>query len=190
MGARVLINETGYKTIQRKSRECCQAQEAVPGIFSCSIGRFCGYRLEQRCLDASCSAQPPEDTRQSKYQFPLHCGFGIITGNHRGFEGLVIFCIFEHINDSLGGEAVTHGIAPRTRLALQCRWPGAFECVAPIGFNLLERTPRTSSHGHSGEELIKPKHAAPISKRECNCNARPHGASWVYALSLQGEQPG
>src|SRR5665811_991834 len=32
--------------------------------------------------------------------------------------------------------------------------------------------PRTSSHGRSGEEPIKPKRAAPISKGECNCNAR------------------
>src|SRR5665647_2128890 len=32
--------------------------------------------------------------------------------------------------------------------------------------------PRTSSHGRSGEEPIKPKRAAPISKGECNCNAK------------------
>src|SRR5665647_2039767 len=38
--------------------------------------------------------------------------------------------------------------------------------------------PRTSSHGRSGEEPIKPKRAAPISKGECNCNA---SSFWALA---------
>jgi hypothetical protein len=43
--------------------------------------------------------------------------------------------------------------------------------------------PRTSSYGHSGEELTKRKHAAPISKRKCNCNAN------IDATGSQRAQP-
>ena len=38
--------------------------------------------------------------------------------------------------------------------------------------------PRTSSLGRSGEEPIKPKRAAPISKGECNCNAKTLVRYW------------
>jgi glucose-1-phosphate thymidylyltransferase short form len=77
-----------------------------------------GYSLKKGCLYSGRSAKAPEDTRQSKHQFALHGRLSIIIGNHRGFEALVIFCILEHINDGLGGEAVTHSVAPRTCFAL------------------------------------------------------------------------
>ena len=58
------------------------------------------------------------------------------------------------------------------KTSLLIRW--SVQEIRRIVVKLAQRAsnPRTSSHGHSGEELTKPKHAAPISKRECNCNAR------------------
>ena len=104
-----------------------------------ALARFCGYRFEKGSLDAGRSAQPPEDARQSKHQLALHGRFSVIVGNHRGFESLVILCILERRNDGLGRKTVAHGIAARTLFAFRRCWPGAFERVASIGFNLLER---------------------------------------------------
>ena len=75
-----------------------------------TLARFGGYGLEKGCLDRSCSAQPPQDARQSKYKLALHGRFGVIVANHRGFEGLIILCILEPSNDGLGGETVTDGV--------------------------------------------------------------------------------
>src|ERR1035437_1972715 len=104
-----------------------------------SLGVVSSHRFKNGCLHSGRSAKPTEDTRQSKHQLTFYGRFSVIVGSHRGFEGLVILCILEHINDGLGGEAVMHSIAPRTRFAFRRRWPGAFECVTTIGFNLLER---------------------------------------------------
>jgi hypothetical protein len=51
-------------------------------------------------------------------------------------EGFVIFPILERSNDGLGREAVAYGIAARTPFAFWCCWPGAFQCVAAVGFDL------------------------------------------------------
>ena len=82
-------------------------------MITFALARVCGYGLEKGCLDATCSAKSPEDTRQSKHQLAFYGRFGVIVGNHRGFKGLVILCILERINDGLGGEAVTHTLGAR-----------------------------------------------------------------------------
>ena len=48
---------------------------------------------------------------KSEDEFPLDRRFGLVVGCHRGFEGLVVFGIFEAGNDGLGGEAMADGIA-------------------------------------------------------------------------------
>src|SRR5450756_690683 len=103
------------------------------------VAGFCGHRLKNGCLYAGCATKSPEDACQSKHQLALHGRFSVIVGNHRGFEGLVIFPILECSNDGLGREAVTYGIAARTPFAFWCCWPGAFQRVTAVGFDLLER---------------------------------------------------
>ena len=128
----------------------------LPGVFDCDprdrlprresgvktlfdLARFRGHRLKQGCLYAGRTAQPPQNARQSKHQLALNGRFSVIVGNYCSFEGLVILCILERRNDGLGGKAVAQGIAARTLFALWRRWPGAFERVAAVGLDLLER---------------------------------------------------
>src|ERR1019366_10021855 len=103
------------------------------------LARVLSHRFEKSSLDAGRAAKPPQDARQSKYQLALHGRLSVIVGNHRGFEGLVIFAILECRNDSLGREAVAYGVAARAPFAFWCCWPGAFQRVAAVGFDLLER---------------------------------------------------
>src|ERR1019366_7089 len=103
------------------------------------LSGFCGHRLKDGSLYASCATKPPEDARQSKPQLALDSRFSVIVGNHRGFEGFVIFPILERSNDGLGREAVAYGIAARTLFAFWCCWPGAFQRVTAVGFDLPER---------------------------------------------------
>ncbi len=65
--------------------------------------------------------------------------FGVIVGNYRGLECLVILGILERHDDGLSGEAVAQGIAARMLFAFRRRWSGAFKRVAAIGFDLFER---------------------------------------------------
>src|SRR5665811_710080 len=103
------------------------------------LSGFCGHRLKKGCLYAGRATKPPEDARQPKHQLALYRRFGVIVGSHRGFERFVILCILECRNYSLGRETVAYCIAARTLFAFWRRWPGAFERVAAIGFDLLER---------------------------------------------------
>src|SRR5450759_5471652 len=103
------------------------------------LSGFCGHRLKDGSLYASCATKSPEDARQSKHQLALYSRFNVIVGNHGGFEGLVILCILECRNDRLGREAVAQCIAARTLFAYRRRWSGAFERVAAVGFDLFER---------------------------------------------------
>ena len=69
------------------------------------LAGFRGHRLEKGCLYAGCAAKPPQDACQSKHQLALHRRFGVVVGNYRGFEGLVILCVLQRRNDGLGREA-------------------------------------------------------------------------------------
>src|SRR5450631_1448268 len=109
------------------------------------LARVLSHRFEKSSLDAGRAAKPPQHARQSKHQLALHGRLSVIVGDHRGFEGLVILCILERRNDGLGREAVTYGIAARMPFTLWCCWPGAFERVAAVGFDLLKR-----AHGEPG----------------------------------------
>ena len=71
---------------------------------------LCRYGFEKGCLDAGCAAQPPHHARQSKHQLALDGRFGVVVGNHRGFEGLVILGILGPRNDGLGGQPVADSI--------------------------------------------------------------------------------
>ena len=53
-------------------------------------------------------ARRKPDAGQTKHELALDGGLGFIVGNYRGFEGLVIFGIFERSNDSLGRRGVRH----------------------------------------------------------------------------------
>src|SRR5450759_4326070 len=103
------------------------------------LAGFCGHRLKNSCLYGGRATKSPQDACQSKHQFALYRRFGVVVGNHRGFEGLVILCILERSNDGLGREAVAYSVAARTPLAFWRCWPGAFQRVATVGFDLLER---------------------------------------------------
>ena len=103
------------------------------------LASFGGHRFKNGCLDAGCSTQPPQDARQSKHQLALHGRFGVVVGNHGGFEGLVVLGILERRNDGLSGETVAYGIAARTVFAFRRYWSGAFERIAAIGCDLFER---------------------------------------------------
>src|SRR5674476_310733 len=88
-----------------------------------AVFELAGYGLENARLNASCATKSPENACQPKHQLALNRRFSVIVGNHRSFEGLVILCILERRNDGLGGEAMTHGIAPRTLFAFWRCWP-------------------------------------------------------------------
>src|ERR1035437_10955077 len=103
------------------------------------LASFGGYRIEKSSLYSVCAANSPEDARQSKHQLALHGQFNVIVGNYRSFEALVIPCILECRNDSFGCAAVAYGIAARTLFAFRRRWPGTFQRVATVGFDLLKR---------------------------------------------------
>src|ERR1035437_4026529 len=104
-----------------------------------AVFELAGYALEKGRLNAGCAAKSPEDARQSKHQLALHGRFNVIVLNYRGFEAAVIPCILECRNDSFGCAAVAYGIAARTLFAFRRRWPGTFQRVATVGFDLLKR---------------------------------------------------
>jgi hypothetical protein len=78
------------------------------------FGRDPTHQFEKSGLDAGRSAKPPQDARQSKYQFALYGRLGVIVGNHRGFEGLVIFGIFDrslrHLPRPTGPKSSSHAL--------------------------------------------------------------------------------
>src|SRR5262249_56116494 len=79
---------------------------------------------------------PPQDTSQSQHQLTLNSRLGIIVGNNRCLECLIIFGIFQRANDSLGCQPVANRIAARRVLANLRSWPCALKGVPAIGFDL------------------------------------------------------
>jgi|SRR5665647_1800225 len=151
--------------------------------------RFSGHRFEKGCLNASRSAQPPQHARQSEYQLALHGRFSVVVGNHRSFEGLVIFAILERRNDGLGREAVAYGIAARTAFTFWCCWSSAFQRIAAVGFDLFERAHRGPGGtigfvSLSGGASIAVA-AAPVFGRVCSQSPLAISRALIFRLSHQ-----
>ena len=102
-----------------------------------------GLDFEEAGFHGRGAAQPPQQTGEAQYQFPLDGRLCVIVRDDGGLEGSVIIGIFQRTDNGLGGQAMTDGIAAGAPLAVLAIGTGASSGVAAIGLDLLER-------GHRG----------------------------------------
>ncbi len=102
-----------------------------------------GLDFEEAGFHGRGAAQPPQQTGEAQYQFPLDGRLRVIVRDDGGLEGSVIIGIFQRTDNGLGGQAMTDGIAAGALLAVLATGTGASSGVAAIGLDLLER-------GHRG----------------------------------------
>jgi hypothetical protein len=67
-----------------------------------------GLHLQQSGFDRGGAAEPPSRRRHSHHKFALENRARIAVGDQLGFERLILLTVFEHGNDGVAAQSLTH----------------------------------------------------------------------------------
>jgi hypothetical protein len=91
-------------------------------------------------LNRGSAADTPQQGCKSEDELAFDRRLGIVIGGHGCFECPIVLNVLQRDHNSFGGQAMPDSIVPRPPFAVLSLWAGAAQRIAPIGFDLSERS--------------------------------------------------
>jgi hypothetical protein len=119
------------------------------GVWSCwrvpsDVARaipvyYLGLKPHEVRFDRGCATNAPKQGRQSEHQLSIYGRLGVVVSDDRRFKTLVVFDIFDNLDDGFGAQPMSHRIATRPTFPFLCSRPGASLRIAPVSLKLPKR---------------------------------------------------